>query len=87
MPQRYQVRVRIEAAADVVQRAVGQWGAVHSEGSGDDDSCVLEMNVDSLEWPVMVLAQVGAPFSDVEPPELRDEIARIAGQFATAAAG
>ncbi len=43
------------------------------------------MNVDSLEWPVMVLAQVGAPFTVVEPPELRAEIARVAGQFAAAA--
>jgi predicted DNA-binding transcriptional regulator YafY len=82
MPQRYpvRVRVRVEAAADVVQRAVGQWGEVE----GDDRSCVLVMNVDSLEWPVMVLAQLGAPFSDVEPAELRDEITRVAGQFTAA---
>ena len=81
MPQRYPVRVRVEAPADVVQRAVGQWGQTEPDGDG----CVLEMNVDSLEWPVMVLAQVGAPFTDVEPPELRAEIARVAGQFAAAA--
>jgi predicted DNA-binding transcriptional regulator YafY len=80
MPQRYPVRVRVEAAADVVQRAVGQWGEVE----GDDRSCVLVMNADSLEWPVMVLAQLGAPFSDVEPAELRDEITRVAGQFTAA---
>ena len=83
MPQRYAVRVRVEAAAEVVQRAVGQWGQVEADGDG----CVLAMNVDSLEWPVMVLAQVGAPFSDVEPPELRAEIARVAGQFTSAAVG
>jgi hypothetical protein len=64
----------------VVQRAVGQWGEVE----GDDRSCVLVMNVDSLEWPVMVLAQLGAPFSDVEPAGLRDEITRVAGQFTAA---
>ena len=76
--------MRSRRAADVVQRAVGQWGEVEPDGDG---SCVLVMNVDSLEWPVMVLAQVGAPFTDVEPPELRAEIARVAGQFAAAAAG
>ena len=81
MPQRYPVRVQVEAAADVVQRAVGQWGQAEPDGDG----CVLVMNVDSLEWPVMVLAQVGAPFTVVEPPELRAEIARVAGQFAAAA--
>lgn len=81
MPQRYAVRVRIEAAADDVQRVVGQWGQVESDGAG----CVLLMNVDSLEWPVMVLAQVGAPFSEVEPPELRDEVTRVAGLFTSSA--
>lgn len=84
MPQRYAVRVRVAAPADVVQRAVGQWGQVERTSEGDDDSCVLRMNVDSLEWPVMVLAQVGAAISEIEPAELRDEISRVAGQFAAA---
>ncbi len=81
MPQRYAVRVRVEVEPDVVRRAVGHWGTVTEEG----DAAVLEMNVDSLEWPVMVLAQVGAPFGDVEPPELRDMLARTADLFSHAA--
>lgn len=82
MPQRYAVRVRVEVEPDVVRRAVGHWGTVTAE----DGASVLEMNVDSLEWPVMVLAQVGAPFGHVEPPELRAMLARTADLFSGATA-
>ena len=82
MPQRYAVRVRVEVEPEAVQRVVGHWGTVTEV----DGAAVLEMNVDSLEWPVMVLAQVGAPFGDVEPPELRDMLARTADLFSAATA-
>ena len=52
-------------------RAVGRWGEVDAAG---DDACVLVMNVDELEWPVMVLGQVGAPFTVESPDELRDRV-------------
>ena len=42
------------------------------------------MNVDDLEWPVMVLGQVGAPFVVESPDELRDEVARVGALFAAA---
>ncbi|WP_246081869.1 helix-turn-helix transcriptional regulator [Nocardioides litoris] len=74
MPQRYAVRVRLEAPAATVRWAVGHWGEVVEDGDG---ACRLEMNVDSLQWPVMVLAQVGAPFVVESPAELRDELARV----------
>jgi predicted DNA-binding transcriptional regulator YafY len=81
MPQRYDVRVRLGAPADVVQRAVHQWGTVRPDGAG----CVLEMHVDDLQWPVMVLAQVGADFTVESPPELVEEVRRVAGLFSAAA--
>ena len=59
MPQQYAVRVRVAVAADVLQREVGRWGSVTPDGEG----CVLVMNVDSLDWPVMVLASSGATSS------------------------
>jgi hypothetical protein len=43
------------------------------------------MNVDSFEWPVMVLAIVGAEFDVVEPPELTDEVRRIGSVLTQAA--
>ena len=50
-PQRYAVRVRIDAPVERVAGAVGHWGTA----SGEDGDCLLEMNLDSLEWPVVVL--------------------------------
>lgn len=81
IPQQHAVRVRVAAPADAVRRAVRQWGDVTESG---DDACVLEMRVDDLQWPVMVLAQVGAPFEVESPAELRVEVARVAGLFAAA---
>ena len=80
IPQRYAIRVRVAAEPDVVRRAVRQWGDVTplDDGAG----CLLEMSVDDLQWPVMVLAQVGAPFEIETPDELRAEVARVAAQFA-----
>ena len=78
MPQRYAVRVRIEAPAERVRRAVWHYGEVEETGP---ESCVLVMNVDSLEWPVMVLAQVEAPFEVESPEELVAKVGRVADLF------
>lgn len=84
MPQRYAVRVRLATGADVVQRAVGRWGDVTpGEGPGPDH-CVLEMNVDDLVWPLMVLASVDADFTVESPPELAQRAADAADRFARA---
>ncbi|MDO9456069.1 YafY family protein [Nocardioides sp.] len=84
IPQRYDVRVRVSATADQVRWAVGRYGDVSPL---DDHTCLLEMKVDSLEWPVMVLAQVGAPFEIETPDELRDACSAVAAHFTSAAAG
>jgi predicted DNA-binding transcriptional regulator YafY len=81
MPQRYAVRVRIVDDPAVVARAVGHWGDVEP-GTG---SCVLRMNVDSLEWPVVVLAQLEGDFEVESPPELQELVARTAARFGAAA--
>ena len=83
MPQRYAVRVRIDTDADEVARAVGRWGTAEPDATGG--GCVLTMNVDSLEWPVLVLAQLEADFEVEGPPELRDLVSRTAVRFAQAA--
>lgn len=83
MPQRYDVRVRVDAPVARVRQAVGHWGEVSADGDGS----LLEMHVDDLRWPVMVLAQVGAGFAVDSPPELVDEVRRTADRFASAGAG
>lgn len=81
MPQKYDVRVRVDAPAARVQQAVGHWGTTAPDGDG----CRLTMNVDDLQWPVMVLAQVGADFAVESPPELAAEVRRVADCFSRAA--
>ena len=80
MPQRYAVRVRIAAPVADVAAAVTHWGTA----SGTDGDCLLEMNLDSLEWPVVVLMGLDADFSVESPPELVDLLGRAAQRFASA---
>src|SRR6187551_673324 len=47
MPQRYAVRVVLDTSVEQVARLVGHWG----RASGSDGRAVLEMSVDTLEWP------------------------------------
>ena len=81
MPQQYAVRVRVAVAAEVLDREVGRWGTV----TPDDEGCVLEMDVDSLDWPVMVLASSGADFVVESPPELAARVAEVGERFSRAA--
>ena len=78
MPQHYAVRVRVAVAVEALDREVGRWGSVTPDGDG----CVLEMSVDSLDWPVMVLASTGADFVVESPPELAERIAEVGARFA-----
>jgi predicted DNA-binding transcriptional regulator YafY len=80
MPQKYAVRVRIAAEPDVVARVVGHWGVVEPGPGG----CVLTMNVDALQWPLTVLAEVDADFEVDSPPELRELVERAAARFTRA---
>ena len=80
MPQRHDVRVRLAADAASVARQVGQWGTVTPDP--DDPSwCLLQMNVDDLDWPVMVLAGSGADFVVESPAELVDRVAEVGARF------
>lgn len=81
MPQRHAVRARVAVAAEVLAAQVGRWGTVTPDG----DACVLEMNVDDLDWPVMVLASSGADFVVESPPELVERVAEVGARFARSA--
>ncbi|KGN30156.1 transcriptional regulator [Knoellia sinensis KCTC 19936] len=83
IPQRYAVRVRVDAPADRVSTTVGRWGDVTPVA---DDACLLEMKVDSLEWPVMLLASLDAPFAIDAPDELRSACAAAAARLGAAGA-
>jgi len=81
MPQRYVVRVRLAMAADDLASRVGRWGTFTSDGDG----CLLEMNVDDLDWPVMVVAGSGAEFVVESPPELAEKVAEVGARFSRTA--
>jgi predicted DNA-binding transcriptional regulator YafY len=82
MPQRHAVRVRLAMPAEDLAAQVGRWGTV-TPGE-DGDGCVLEMNVDDLDWPVMVLASSGADFVVESPPELAEKVAEVGARFSCA---
>jgi predicted DNA-binding transcriptional regulator YafY len=78
MPQRYAVRVVVDADPEGVAATVGRWGTVTATKGG----AVLEMNVDTLDWPMFVLANLDADFSVESPPELAAAVSRAARRFA-----
>ena len=43
------------------------------------------MNVDDLDWPVMVLAGSGAEFVVESPPELVEKVAEVGARFSRTA--
>ena len=81
MPQRYDVRVVLDATVDQVAEMVGRWG----RAAGTDGRAVLEMHVETLEWPLMLLANSEADFVVESPPELAEAVARAARRFSRAA--
>ncbi|MDI6912045.1 YafY family protein [Nocardioides sp.] len=82
MPQRYDVRVRFEAEAATVAAYVDRWATVEPDGPG---ACRMAMATDTLDWPLMVLARLDAPFTVEAPEELRTQVASAAVRFARAA--
>ncbi|MGH3506148.1 MAG: WYL domain-containing protein [Nocardioidaceae bacterium] len=54
------------------------------EAGGAGSSCVLELNVDSLDWPLMLLAGLDADFTVEQPVELAELVRRTADRLARA---
>src|SRR5690606_1999515 len=77
-PTAYDVEVRIQAPAEVVERIVSRWGTVEAV---DDRSCRLQMGVDTLDWPTFLLGAIDAPFHVVRPAELLDHLHHIGRRF------
>jgi predicted DNA-binding transcriptional regulator YafY len=77
MPQRYAVRVVFDAEPAEVAAVVGRWASVID----DHGRAVLEMNADSLDWPMFVLANVSTDFTVESPPELAEAVSQVAARF------
>ncbi len=80
MPQRYAVRLLLDADPTEIEAYAGRWATV----SGAPGRTVLEMSVDSLEWPMFMLSNIDADFVVEAPPELMETVARAGARFARA---
>jgi predicted DNA-binding transcriptional regulator YafY len=78
MPQRYAVRVVLDADPAHVAAFAGRWATV----SGEPGRAVLEMSVDTLDWPMFMLANLDADFVVESPPELVETVVRAGARFA-----
>ena len=71
----------ITAPADRVRERFGRWATVTST---DSTRCRLRMQVDSLDWAVLVLGSMDAEFHVVRPAALVDQLADWADRFGRA---
>jgi predicted DNA-binding transcriptional regulator YafY len=81
-PAGWSVEVLIDAPVAQVQAHVSRWGTTEA---APDGRCLLRMQVDSLDWPAMVLGGIGAEFEVVTPPELLEQVQAWARTFQRAA--
>lgn len=73
-PQRHRVSVVVRAPAAEVHAVMGRWGEVEPLG---EQACRMTMSTDSLDWPVLVLANLDRDFEVEGPAELTALIARL----------
>jgi predicted DNA-binding transcriptional regulator YafY len=77
----YDVEVIFAAAATTVRERIGRWVTVEELDAGH---CRVRMTADALDWPVMALGAVDAPFEIKNPPELVDRVRNWGRRFSEA---
>ena len=82
-PYRWRARVLLEAPAGVVAARVPSTVAV-VEAIGERQ-CLFTSGSDSLDMIALHLARLGIPFTPLEPSELRERCAVLAGRLNQAA--
>lgn len=65
------VEALVRAPAERVRAAIGRWAEVSET---DDGGCVVRMAADSLDWPAMALGSIGAEFTVLGPPAMREHL-------------
>ncbi|MEU5409366.1 helix-turn-helix transcriptional regulator [Nocardia asteroides] len=79
----YTVTAEIDAPALDVHARVGRWCHITAL---PDDRTHIEMSVDNLDWPILLLGKVDADFQVLGPPELRARLAEWGSRFTTSTA-
>ncbi|WP_432491197.1 helix-turn-helix transcriptional regulator [Kineococcus gypseus] len=80
---RHAVRALVRAPAAAVRRELGPWARVEEAGRG---CCEVRATTTSLDWAAFALLRAGAPFTVLEPAELREHLATWAQRLAAATA-
>lgn len=75
------VEVHLLAPAEAVAEAAGRWAEVTAI---DEGRCRMVMDVDTLDWPVLLLGSIEADFDVVSPPELAEQVRAVAERFGRA---
>ncbi len=78
-------RVRLAAPADQVEALMGRWGSVEPIDDGDERECRMVLNTDTLDWPVMILANLDCAFTVEGPAELGELLERVGRRFVRSA--
>jgi predicted DNA-binding transcriptional regulator YafY len=73
------VELLVFAPPDVVAARLGRWATVVAGTNGGTSR--VTMTADSLDWPLIALANVDADFEVIEPPQLRDRLLELAARF------
>jgi predicted DNA-binding transcriptional regulator YafY len=82
-PYRYQAKVLLRVPAEVAaERVTPASGVIEAV---DADTCVLHVGGPSLDQFPVYVAQIGFEFEVLEPPELVEQVRRLAGLFGRAA--
>ena len=76
----FEVELMIDAPVEIVTAAFGRWATV-SSGPRSGSSRV-RLTTDSLDWPIVMLANLDAPFDVVAPRELDERLRRFAARVA-----
>lgn len=77
-PQRHQVQIRLAVPAAEAEAVMGRWGSVEPIS---DDECRMTLNTDTLDWPVLVLANLDCAFTVEGPRELSELLERVGRRF------
>ena len=70
------VEILVYASVDHVKKRIGRWATI-TPGPGEDTARV-HMVTDSLDWPMLALANLEADFTVISPPELANQVTKFA---------
>ncbi|MDN5857578.1 MAG: YafY family transcriptional regulator [Pseudonocardia sp.] len=73
-PAQHEVVIRFAAPADRVRPLFGRWAEIDDDPADGRQGCLFRMRTDTLDWPAMALAVLGADAEILSPPELVEHV-------------